>query len=154
MSVPRHVAWACIYGRLGVQVRQSGLSFGGAWAIAEWGARQCDTAMGAPPGSSDQGARWNYAATTRTMPGAWDYNTSAHVKNYPDFATGITAMVETLKLSFYKELVDALGTANVKLQTYGELLAASPWGTGDGIFAAIDTFTANPDLYYALDFGP
>lgn len=75
-------------------------------------------------------AHFNPLNTTKVMnSGETDYN-SAGVKNYPDFKTGVDATIKTLKLSYYKSIVEALAK---ELPTWkgnsGIVTALNTWGT-------------------------
>jgi hypothetical protein len=72
-------------------------------------------------------ATWNPWNTTQPAKGASDYN-SAHVKNYPDRETGLSATVRTLKNGRYGGILLAFrkGTNGLAIC---EAVDSSPWGT-------------------------
>jgi hypothetical protein len=72
-------------------------------------------------------ATWNPWNTTQPAKGASDYN-SAHVKNYPDRATGITATVHTLMNGFYPHVLAQFRAGNAGLKVC-QAVDSSPWGT-------------------------
>jgi hypothetical protein len=53
-------------------------------------------------------ACWNPLATTRKMPGSWDFN-RAGVQNYPDRATGVAATAKALNEGYVKPIQEMLG---------------------------------------------
>lgn len=67
--------------------------------------------------------------TMKMNRGETNFN-SAGVKNYPDFLTGVQATVKTLKLNYYKPIVDAL---RQELPSWkgvpGIVTALNTWGT-------------------------
>jgi hypothetical protein len=76
-------------------------------------------------------ARNNPFNTSRDIPGEADTKYNSHgVRNYPDRKTGLAATLETLKLSFYKEIVDLLKMDDVTARELAETHALKKWGTG------------------------
>lgn len=83
-------------------------------------------------------ATYNPFNTTRSWPGATDYN-SVHVRNYPTPSDGVQATVKTLlsghpvqtppKTGYYSKIVTSLQNSADPLET-AAALKASPWGTG------------------------
>ena len=90
-------------------------------------------------------ASWNPWNTTSWAPGATDYN-SAHVRNYPDEATGISATVSTLRNGYYPDVVVALQSDRPE-DTWGEDAAIigqiNIWGT-HGFAAYLQTLHPTP----------
>lgn len=88
-------------------------------------------------------ANYNPFNTTKSAPGATDYN-SVGVKEYPDRQTGLEATINTLKLSYYKDLVSRL----LNDSSSAEQIASSPdlktWGTGSGVERVLAGRTINP----------
>jgi hypothetical protein len=70
-------------------------------------------------------ATFNWLNTTQPALGATDYN-SVGVKNYPDYATGVRATVETLMNGFYPRTLAGL-QANAPIVDDDEM---GVWGTG------------------------
>ena len=109
-------------------------------ATRGWFATQILLGVGAPPSRENiramlswmQGentrAKNNPLATMRPGFGGTRFN-EAGVKSYPSRQQGVDAIVDTLKLSYYTGIVDALrrGSNPQELQS---LVAASKWGTG------------------------
>ena len=96
-------------------------------------------------------AKNNPFNTTKRMPavsGITDYN-SVGVKNYPDKQTGLNATVATIKLPYYRRLLNLLRNDRA---TASEL-AMSPdlhtWGTGDMASKVLATGKVNPPPIYA-----
>eukprot|EP01116_Phalansterium_solitarium_P008883 TRINITY_DN22852_c0_g1_i1.p2 TRINITY_DN22852_c0_g1~~TRINITY_DN22852_c0_g1_i1.p2 ORF type:complete len:159 (+),score=29.47 TRINITY_DN22852_c0_g1_i1:22-477(+) len=77
--------------------------------------------------------RNNPLDTTENYSGATNCN-SAGVKNYPSMASGVAATVETIRLSYYKEIVHDLAISADAITT-AAAIAASPWGTHDAVSA-------------------
>ena len=77
-------------------------------------------------------ALWNPLNTTQPMPGAWDYNW-VHVKNYPDFETGMDATVKTILQTAdwlgYGPIRDRLRKSARPRRTL-RAVEQSVWGTG------------------------
>lgn len=75
-------------------------------------------------------AHYNPLNTTKVVnKGETDYN-SAHVKNYPDFSTGVDATVRTLKLNYYAAILDALRQDKPTWKGNSSIVAAlNTWGT-------------------------
>lgn len=82
-------------------------------------------------------AAYNPLNTTQDAPGATCYNADPCVKNYPSYAAGIDATVETLRADHpgYAEIVAGLQTNDVRRAFDG--IAASPWGTHAGLIADV-----------------
>lgn len=100
---------------LGAPVTPNNLRFLNAWQQAE-GTR----------------ARHNPLATTHGYPGSGNFN-SVGVKNYPSYEAGVYATVRTLQNGRYEPIVDGLRDGRVAPLELGRRVAASPWGTGQGV---------------------
>lgn len=72
-------------------------------------------------------AKNNGLATTRIGYGGTDFN-SAGVKNYPTFALGMQATIDTINRAPYKKLRAAIH-AGVSAHDIAAEIVASPWGT-------------------------
>lgn len=74
-------------------------------------------------------ASYNWLNTTQEAPGATCYNADPCVKNYPTYAAGIQATVETLQANEpgYADILAGLQTNDLDRAQRG--LAASPWGS-------------------------
>ena len=72
-------------------------------------------------------AAYNPLATTRSWPGATDYN-SAGVRNYPSVDAGLAATWLTIDLHYYAAVRDALQEW-ASVAEFAEAVVASPWGT-------------------------
>lgn len=100
--------------RLGVKETPEKLKFLRAWRQGEGGQ-----------------ARNNPFNTSKDVPGDADTKYNSHgVRNYPDRQTGLDATVATLKLSYYKEIVDLLNKDTVTAQELADTTALKKWGTG------------------------
>lgn len=88
------------------------------------------TWMNAEGGHFKNTAKYNPLNTTKTMPGAKTMqNSSAGVKSYASWNQGLEANVQTLNLSYYKDVRSALmkgDDANAVLQA----VQNSPWAAG------------------------
>lgn len=79
-------------------------------------------------------ARYNPFATTQSKPGCTAFNTFGdpnnplHVWNYPDWATGVEATVDTLVNGYYAPILDAL-TNGHDAQAVVDAVHDSPWGS-------------------------
>jgi hypothetical protein len=104
--------YAQVLSGIGAPVTQANLNALKAWQQAE--------------GST---ARWNAFNTTQPSKttGTSNYN-SVGVKNYPTQKTGVDATVNTLKLSYYVDMVKAL--KNNDQEAFIQALVASPWDGG------------------------
>jgi len=131
MSDTRSHHVAIIKEHLGIRVSNHG--FWLAWCIAESGYEPCN-------GSS--GAKWNPLNTEWREPGSTSYN-KAGVQNFPTQSEGIAAIVSTLRLSYYTELVYACRNG-APLGHLANLLAHSPYGTGQAIWAGISAYDHDP----------
>src|SRR4051812_5622023 len=77
-------------------------------------------------------ARNNPFNTSMDVPGDADTKYNSHgVRNYPDRQTGLDATVATLKLSYYKEIVDLLQKDTVTAKELAHTTALKKWGTGE-----------------------
>jgi hypothetical protein len=96
------------------------------WALVAW-----ESAEGTK-------ARFNPLATTKRMPGSWDFN-SVPVQNYPDLATGLKATKQTLQESGhrYEPILFCLKQNTYAIDTL-RAVAASAWGTGDLAIELLD----------------
>jgi hypothetical protein len=80
-------------------------------------------------------AKYNPFATTMKMPGSKLFGTNvAGVQSYSDEKEGIKATVDTMKLKYYKSIVDAMKQNDgsdweSELEDVAEKWVASPWGT-------------------------
>jgi hypothetical protein len=80
-------------------------------------------------------AKYNPFATTMKMPGSKLFGTNvAGVQSYSDEKEGIKATVDTMKLKYYKSIVDAMKQNDgsdweSELENVAEKWVASPWGT-------------------------
>jgi hypothetical protein len=83
-------------------------------------------------------ARYNPLATTQPYAGATNFN-SAGVKNYPSFAAGVAATVQTLKNGRYPFIVQSLQSNNAVAitQTREGRAEISVWGTSWGNLTSI-----------------
>ena len=104
--------------RLGAPATESNLTALSAWMAAEGGS-----------------AAYNPLNTTQPAAGTTDYN-SVGVKNYGDLATGLNATVQTLTNGHYAGILAAL-RQGTDPRAVGQAVAASPWGTGQGLLAAL-----------------
>ena len=103
-----------VYGRvIGGQPRQDWLVAGVAW-------------FGAESGWGSKGAQNNPWNTTQAAPGTTDFN-QAGVKNYPSYAEGLQATVETLTNGRYSSIIGAM--AHGTDTEIAAAIHASPWGT-------------------------
>ena len=80
-------------------------------------------------------ARFNPFATTMKMPGSRLFGTNvAGVQSYSEEKEGIKATVDTMKLKYYKEILDTMKDNNgddweYELEDAARKWVASPWGT-------------------------
>jgi hypothetical protein len=72
-------------------------------------------------------AKNNPFATTRSEPGATDFNTS-HVKNYTTWEQGVKATVDTINNGNYPWIIACLRRHDVASATLA-VIDGSPWGT-------------------------
>jgi hypothetical protein len=72
--------------------------------------------------------RFNPLNTTRNAPGSTSVN-DVGVKAYSDFATGVRATVDTLRLNYYTGVVDQLKSGSGGWEQLRSTIGASPWGT-------------------------
>jgi hypothetical protein len=78
--------------------------------------------------------------TTRKMEGATLYGQNvAGVKNYPTIEDGIKATCETLKLSYYTDIVDGLKN-DVGLYKLSRMNSLDTWGTGELLSKVADGY--------------
>ena len=108
--------------RLGMPQTQENLRAMMAWQAAE--------------GTS---AAFNPLATTRQAPGATDLN-SVGVKNFRSYEQGLQTTIDTLRNGLYGDILAALrdGTSASRV---ARAVAESPWGTGDGMSAVLESGT-------------
>ena len=92
-------------------------------------------------------SRYNPLNTTQSMPGDSIFN-SVGVRNYPDWATGLTATTQTLSLGFYDQIRAAL-TDGRDASAVLNAVAASPWGTK---FEGSGTGVSSGCTQWAADF--
>jgi hypothetical protein len=76
-------------------------------------------------------AKNNPFNTTKDIPGDLDtkYN-SVGVRNYPDRQSGLDATLSTLKLDYYKDLVNMLKNDNITAIELANSAGLDKWGTG------------------------
>ncbi len=90
-------------------------------------------------------ARNNPFNTSKDVPGDADTRYNSHgVRNYPDRKTGLEATVATLKLSFYKEIVDLLKKDTVTAVELARTHALKKWGTGKMVRKVLASGKINP----------
>lgn len=77
----------------------------------------------------------NPLATTQPMEGATRFN-SAGVRNYSSYQEGLEATVRTLQNGRYDNVLAAL-RAGTSADDVGRAVAASPWGTGEGVLRVL-----------------
>jgi hypothetical protein len=85
-------------------------------------------------------AEFNPFNTTKRMPNTTDYN-SVGVKNYNSMEDGIKATCDTLKLSYYTDIVDGLKN-DVGLRKLSKMQGLNKWGTGPLISKVVDGYLA------------
>lgn len=92
-------------------------------------------------------AKFNPFNTTMKMPGSTNYN-SVGVKNYMSIEDGIRATCKTLKLNYYRDIVEGLKN-DVGLYKLSRMKGLQKWGTGDLIAKVADGYlsgsTPKPD---------
>lgn len=83
--------------------------------------------------------------TTKDIPGDDDtkYN-SVGVRNYPDRQTGLEATIATLKLPYYKDLIELLKRNDVTADQLANSQALTKWGTGPMVKKVLAGNTINP----------
>jgi len=85
-------------------------------------------------------ADFNPFNTTKNMPGATIYN-SAKVKNYSSKEDGIKATCDTLKLDYYRDIVDGLKN-DVGVEKLSRMEGLKKWGTGALVAKVADGYLA------------
>ncbi|MFZ4585062.1 MAG: hypothetical protein ACOYNI_07510 [Acidimicrobiia bacterium] len=90
-------------------------------------------------------ARFNPLATTRRRFGATNFN-KVGVKNYPTYADGLAATIETINLRYYDFVRQELTNANDAMGV-AWAVALSPWGTRDGVIKVLER--RGPELGFA-----
>jgi len=117
-----------IFDKLGVTPTEEKVKFFMAWRQAESGT-----------------ATYNPFNTTKMMrvPGISNYN-SVGVKNYPDMSTGIMATVKTLKLPYYKDLMQMLNDNGITAEELASSKDLETWGTGGLVSKVIKRGNINP----------
>jgi len=117
-----------IFDKLGVTPTEEKVKFFMAWRQAESGT-----------------ATYNPFNTTKMMrvPGISNYN-SVGVKNYPDMSTGIMATVKTLKLPYYKDLMQMLNDNGITAEELASSKDLETWGTGGLVSTVIKRGNINP----------
>jgi hypothetical protein len=80
-------------------------------------------------------AQNNPLATTQSMPGATRFN-SVGVKNFVTYDDGITANIKAITNGRYPNILAALQAGN-SAEAVGQAIAASPWGTGQGVLRVL-----------------
>ena len=111
--------WATdLLNQLGLPVTAENIKALGAWAQAE--------------GTK---AAFNPLATTQSMPGATTFN-GVGVRNYASYADGIRATAQTLTNGHDPNILAALRAGNSAVAV-ARAVAASPWGTGQGVLRVL-----------------
>jgi hypothetical protein len=82
-------------------------------------------------------AQFNPLATTRSMPGATNFN-SVGVKNFASYADGIEANAAALTTGRYGNILAALRQGNSAVAV-AQAIANSPWGTGNGVLRVLQS---------------
>jgi hypothetical protein len=82
-------------------------------------------------------ASFNPLATTRAAPGATDSN-SVGVKNFRSYEQGLQTTIDTLRNGLYGNILAALRNGN-SATNVAQAIADSPWGTGDGVSAVLES---------------
>ncbi|HZR12418.1 MAG TPA: hypothetical protein VFC33_04135 [Acidimicrobiia bacterium] len=82
-------------------------------------------------------AQFNPLATTRSMPGASNFN-SVGVKNFASYQDGIEANAEALTNGRYPNILAALRRGD-SAEAVAQAIASSPWGTGDGVLRVLQS---------------
>jgi hypothetical protein len=82
-------------------------------------------------------AQFNPLATTRSMPGATNFN-SVGVKNFASYADGIEANAAALTNGRYGNILAALRQGNSAVGV-AQAIANSPWGTGNGVLRVLQS---------------
>jgi hypothetical protein len=80
-------------------------------------------------------AQNNPLATTQSMPGATRFN-SVGVKNFVTYDDGITANIKAITNGRYPNILAALQAGN-SAEAVARAIAASPWGTGQGVLRVL-----------------
>lgn len=95
------------------------------------------------------GATWNILDTTEPATGATDFN-NVGVKNYPDEATGVEAVVATLTNGYYNNnILPVLENEGASATMLATAVGNSPWGTGD-FTNVLNIVKGNPVGYLAM----
>jgi hypothetical protein len=82
-------------------------------------------------------AQFNPLATTRSMPGATNFN-SVGVKNFASYGDGIEANAAALTNGRYGNILAALRQGNSAVAV-AQAVANSPWGTGNGVLRVLQS---------------
>ena len=82
-------------------------------------------------------AQNNPLATTQNMAGATRFN-SVGVKNFATYDDGITANVKAITNGRYENVLAALRRGDSAVAT-AQAIAASPWGTGQGVLRILQS---------------
>jgi hypothetical protein len=77
----------------------------------------------------------NPLATTQNMPGATRFN-RVGVKNFLTYDDGITANIKAITNGRYPNILAALQAGN-SAEAVAQAIAASPWGTGQGVLRVL-----------------
>jgi hypothetical protein len=80
-------------------------------------------------------AQYNPLATTQGMPGATRFN-SVGVKNYVSYDDGMAANIKAITNGRYENVLAALRRGDSAVTT-AQAIAASPWGTGQGVLRVL-----------------
>lgn len=97
-------------------------------------------------------ARFNPLNTTQPMPGATDYN-PVGVKNYVTPNQGTGATVKTLLNGRYDHIVTGLRKNSSPVEV-ARAVAASPWGTGEGVLRVLGATGGGPPQASPSPTGP
>lgn len=108
---------------LGAKPTKGNMSFMYAWRQSEGGK-----------------ASFNPFNTTKNAPGATIYN-NHNVKNYQSIEDGIKATCDTLKLSYYQDIVNGLKN-DVGLYELSRMEGLKKWGTGQLLAKVADGYLA------------
>lgn len=98
-------------------------------------------------------ARFNPLATTRSMPGATNFN-RVGVKDYPDLKTGVEATRLTLRESGHGyDLIVTRFEINAAAKQILEAVAGSHWGTGELALQVLPYVKDDYDRYAGVAIG-
>lgn len=123
MALPRGWKIAVLKG-IGAPVTENNLALLRAWQLAEGGGTM-------------NAANFNPLNTTQDAQGASSIN-SVGVKSYRNARQGIQATIKTLLNGYYEPIVGNLRRSASPART-AQAIAASPWGTGEGVLRVLGT---------------